>query len=133
MKIFVDTNVFLDFALDRGDADASEHILNLIASGQFTAYVADITLINIAYVARKQSGNITRLLHFISKHFLIVGAENREFNQALASTNQDIEDNVQVVLAEKVMCQKIITNDKMFPRDKIDVISSVEFVKYYCL
>ncbi len=133
MKIFVDTNVFLDFALDRGYADEAEHILNLIESGQFTAYVADITLINIAYVARKQNGSNKRLLHFITKHFTVVGAENREFEQALALDNKDLEDNIQVVLAENATCQMIITNDLAFPKEKIDVISSVDFVKHYCL
>ncbi len=133
MKIFLDTNVFLDFALDRGYADEAEHILNLIESGQFSAYVADITLVNIAYVARKQKESNKRLLHFITKHFTVVGAENREFEQALAASNKDLEDNLQVVLAEKAMCQIIITNDQTFPREKIDVISSVEFVKHYCL
>ena len=133
MKIFLDTNIFLDFALDRGQADEAEHILNAIESGQFTAYVADITLVNIAYVARKQKESNKRLLYFITKHFTVIGAENREFEQALALDNRDLEDNVQVVLAEKTTCQMIITNDLSFPKEKITVISSVDFVKHYCL
>ena len=133
MKIFLDTNIFLDFALDRGHADEAEHILNAIESGQFTAYVADITLVNIAYVARKQKESNKRLLYFITKYFTVVGAENREFEQALALDNRDLEDNVQVVLAEKMTCQMIITNDLSFPKEKITVISSVDFVKHYCL
>jgi len=133
MKIFIDTNIFLDIVFKREEVSAAKRIFTLIESGLFSAYVADITLINIAYIARKQNVDVKSFLHYIARRFTILGADNSVFEEALQLDNRDFEDNVQLVLAQKAQCQIIITNEKTFIEEKIDVISSVEFVKHYCL
>jgi len=133
MKIFIDTNIFIDLVQKREEIAAAKKIFSLIESGFFTAYIADVTLVNIAYIARKQQVDITKFLYYVCKQCIVLGAGNSDAEAALALKNQDFEDNLQSILAHKALCQMIITNDKTFPQDKIKVISSSEFVKHYCL
>jgi len=133
MKIFIDTNIFLDIVFKREEASAAKKIFTLVESELFSAYVADITLINIAYIARKQNVDVKKFLHYITKKFTVLGADNSVFEEALELDNRDFEDNVQLVLAQKAQCQIIITNDQAFIKEKTEVVSSVEFVKHYCL
>ena len=133
MKVFVDTNIFLDFALDRDKADEAEQILRAVIDGQFKGYVADISLINIAYIARKQHSSVEKLLQVMINHYTILGADNKLFRQAISLDNSDLEDNVQLLLADQASCKIIITNDLGFPNENIPVLSSSEFVKHHCL
>jgi len=59
MKVLLDTDVILDFILQRQPfyAEAKEIFVNL-ANGNFEAYVCDITILNIFYIARKQFDTI---------------------------------------------------------------------------
>ncbi len=133
MRIFVDTNIFLDIVFRREEVSAAKRIFTLIESGLFSAYVADITLINIAYIASKQNVDVKSFLHYITRRFTVLGADNSVFEEALQLDNHDFEDNVQLILALKAQCQIIITNDKTFIKEKTDVISSMKFVENYCL
>ena len=133
MKIFVDTNIFLDLIQTREQTESAKIIFSRIESGYFSAYAADITLINIAYIARKQDLDIKKFLRYLVKYFTVVGAQNSEIEHALALNNQDFEDNVQSALAHKVPCQVIVTNDRTFIKEKIPVLTSSEFVKHHCL
>ncbi len=133
MRIFVDTNIFLDIVFKREEVSAAKRIFTLIESGLFSAYVADITLINIAYIASKQNVDVKSFLHYITRRFTVLGADNSVFEEALQLDNHDFEDNVQLILALKAQCQIIITNDKTFIKEKTDVISSMKFVENYCL
>jgi predicted nucleic acid-binding protein len=54
MKIFVDTNIFLDLILKRDSFDKALLIFNAIEKRVFQGIIADITLLNIDYIAKKQ-------------------------------------------------------------------------------
>ena len=128
MRIFVDTNIFLDFLLDRDNADHAGSLLKSVQQGLFDAYVADISLINIAYIAKKQSANIKQFIHFVNQHFTVLGANNLDIDEALQIDNHDFEDNVQYQLAKKSFSEVIISNDTSFYQNNIEVKSSKEFI-----
>ncbi len=54
MKIFIDTNIFLDFLLKREYYEDAMIIFNAVEKNIFDGIVLDITLLNIDYVASKQ-------------------------------------------------------------------------------
>ena len=62
MKIFIDTNIFLDVVFDRDDVVESTLILNSCHQKLFEGYIADITLLNIDYVASKQTKDLRDFL-----------------------------------------------------------------------
>jgi len=131
MKIFIDTNIFLDLILKREDYQDATKILNSCDGALHKAVISDITLLNIDYIASKQVKNIKDFLILIIKKFEIVGANNEMFNSALNIQNKDLEDNVQYISAKEKGCDFIITNDKNFYKGDIEVINSKDFVDKY--
>jgi len=105
LKIFIDTNIFLDVILNRKD-------------------VADITLLNIDYIASKQTKNLRDFLEIINQSFTVVGVNNKMFDMALKIDNNDLEDAVQYVYAYTEQCSVIVSNDKKFYRGEIEVLGS---------
>ena len=131
MKIFIDTNIFLDVILNREYVKESTAILNTCHQGVFDAYLADSTLLNIDYIAAKQTKNLKDFLQIINQSFTVVGADNKVFELAFKVDNQDLEDTVQYVCAITNKCSLIVSNDKKFYRGDIEVLDSKEFVSRY--
>ena len=131
MNIFIDTNVFLDVLLKRENYHYSLKILNSVFYNKFIAYVSDITLLNIDYVAKKQMKNIKEFIELVNDNFVVVGADNNIIRSALKINNNDFEDNVQYCCAKLFNCNVIITNDKKFIFDEIQIVNSIEFVNTY--
>ena len=131
MKIFVDTNVFLDVLFKRGDYDASLAIFKAVKNRVFEGFVADISIINIAYISRKVEVDIRTYLSAIEKSFFVKGADNGIIKDALHLDNDDIEDNIQYYLALYDECDCILTNDKGFYKGDVEVLGSKAFVEKY--
>ena len=131
MKIFIDTNIFLDVILDRKYVKASTLILNSCHQKIFDACLADITLLNIDYIASKQTKNIRDFLKVINQSFSVVGANNSIFDLAFQIQNNDFEDTVQYVCAIREKCKVIVSNDKKFYRGDLEVLTSLEFISKY--
>jgi predicted nucleic acid-binding protein len=129
MKLFIDTNIFLDILFKRENHLSSLKILDSILYGYLDATVLDITLLNIDYVAKKQTKEIDEFLNLIVDNFNIVGANNLELKQAIGLQHNDLEDSLQYICAKKSNCNLIITNDKKFIKKDIKVLSSNEFAK----
>lgn len=133
MKIFVDTNIFLDVLLQRDEANNSTVVLNAIKEGLYSGVVLDITLLNIDYVAKKQSVNVKDFLRLIHQSFSIVGADNERIEEALGLEHGDFEDAVQYVCAKYAKCEWIVTNDKDFYQGAIRCVSAREFIEIFSI
>ncbi len=131
MKIFVDTNIFLDLLLERANYEDALVILNSVEANLFEGVVLDITLLNIDYVARKQIKDIRAFLRLVNDMFEVVGANNKSVLEALHLTNSDLEDNLQYICAKESAAECIISNDKEFLQVDVEVYSSSDFVKKY--
>lgn len=131
MKIFVDTNVFLDIVLRRGDYDDSLAIFKAVKNRVYEGIVADISLVNIAYISRKVDVDIRSYLSAIEQSFSVQGADNAIMQDALLLVNDDIEDNIQYFMALYTECDCIVSNDKGFYRGDIEILGSVMFVDRY--
>lgn len=131
MKIFVDTNVFLDLILKRDGFEEALIILNSCNKNLFNGYVADITLLNIDYIASKQIKEIKDFLKVVNESFNVVGADNQIFAKALMLDNTDLEDNIQYLCSLENDCELIITNDKEFYKGRVKVLSSKDFIYQY--
>jgi len=128
MKIFIDTNIFLDLILKREFYNEALQILNVVSENIYSGVILDITLLNIDYVAKKQVKDIRDFLQLVNDIFEIVGADNLLISKALKIKNIDLEDNLQYLLAKENNCKIIVSNDKNFYKNDIEVLSSVEFV-----
>jgi len=131
VKVLLDTNILLDFLLLREKEQAAKDILEFNKNDNFKFFVADISLINIDYIAKKEVANIRDFLKYINNHFMVIGADNSSFKTALNLENRDLEDNLQYSLALREGCDYIVTNDKNFVKKDIKIIGSDDFVLKY--
>ena len=131
MKIFIDTNIFLTLLLKREGYEDVRQILNTCAAGIWEGVVCDITLLNIDYVASKQTKNVRNFLKIVNDNFLVVGVDNTMFQSALEIENSDLEDSAQYICAQKAHCDVIVTDDRSFYRGGIEVVDSQAFVRQY--
>jgi len=131
MKIFIDTNIFLDLILKRDNYQEALMIFNAIEQQKFEAYILDITILNIDYIAKKQTKNIKDFLTIVNKLFKVIGGSNLSIQKALELDNNNLEDNLQYISAKESKCKIIITNDKKFIKNKIQLMTSNQFCKEY--
>jgi len=131
MKLFLDTNIFLDLILKREHFDKALLIFNAIEARLFSGVILDITILNIDYIANKQVKDVKEFLKLVNNYFEVVGASNEMIEQALKIDNKDLEDNLQYLSAINSKCEIIITNDKSFYTKDIETVSSSEFVQRY--
>jgi predicted nucleic acid-binding protein len=131
VKIFIDTNIFLDLILKREKFHDALLILNAVEKNIFTAVVLDISILNIDYIAKKQIKNIKEFIRQVNKNFTIVGLSNDIISKALDIDNNDFEDTLQYISAMNSKCDCIITNDKSFYISSMETLSSSEFVEKY--
>lgn len=106
-------------------------ILNACHQKLFDGYVADITLLNIDYIASKQTKNVRDFLKVINDTFTVVGANNKIFDVAFTIDNNDLEDTIQYVCSAEEACSVIISNDKKFYRGDVEVLTCREYVATY--
>ncbi|MBN2896482.1 MAG: PIN domain-containing protein [Campylobacterales bacterium] len=131
MKIFIDTNIFLDLILKREAFDKALVLFNAVEKKRFDAVISDITILNIDYVAKKQVKNIKDFLTLVNDNFQVVGSTNEQIAKALSLKNSDLEDNLQYILAKEHHCEAIVTNDKTFYAKSVQKLSSGAFVERY--
>ncbi len=131
MKIFIDTSIFLDLILKREAFDKALVLFNAVEQKRFDAVISDSTILNIDYVAKKQVKNIKDFLTLVNHNFQVIGSTNEQIAKALLLKNDDLEDNLQYILAKEHHCEVIVTNDKTFYAKSIQKLSSGVFVERY--
>ena len=133
MRILIDTDVCLDFVLERQPffIEANK-IFQTIALNKVTAFVASITIINIYYFGRKEKGRdfalqeIQKLLKLIE----ICSVNLNTLQHAIFSPVTDYEDAVQCESALSENLDAIVTrNTKDFENSPIQIYSPNEFLQ----
>ena len=131
MKIFVDTNVFLDLILKRENFHDALLVFNAVEKNLFSGVILDITIVNIDYIAKKQIKDIKDFIRIVNANFSVTGVSNEMILQALEVKNGDFEDTLQYLSAKNHECDCVITNDKNFYKAELETLSSNEFVRKY--
>ena len=113
MKIFIDTNVFLD-ALLNGDKGLSKKLIQHLEKQNIEISLSDISVINIAYIIRKDfsKNEITEIDNILLKKHIIVCASGKIIEDANNSKFKDFEDGVQYFCAKEIEADLIISNNK---------------------
>jgi len=133
LKIFIDTNVFLDSYLKRDDGISSS-IFNFLEENKVKVYLNDISIINIAYIIKKVflHSEIKEKINLITNEYNIVCANEKIISMANNSEFKDFEDGVQYFCAKEIDADLIISkNKKDFKFSNIDVLTPIEFGLLY--
>ncbi len=117
MRLFLDTNVVIDFLAQRQPwAAASTQIFALLSAGEHEGYVAPHTFTTAHYLMRKQlgtqrtAGALIDLVNVVK----VSPLTHESVVQALALAWKDFEDALQVVSALTVDADCFVTRN---PRD----------------
>jgi len=133
MKIFIDTNVFLDALLNR-DKGLSKKLLQYLEKQNIEISMSDISVINIAYIIRKDlsKDEIKEMVNILLKKHTIVCASEKIIEDANNSKFKDFEDGVQYFCAKEIKSDLIISNNKKdFLESDIFVLMADEFYALY--
>lgn len=116
MRILLDTNIVLDFLLEREpflqDAD---RVFQVIENNQLVGYVSATTLTDIFYIARKQTRSVEQAREIVSEvltAMVICPVDRAILEAAFASGLTDFEDAVQIACAIAQDLDGILTRDR---------------------
>jgi len=134
MKVLFDTNVILDFLLDRKPfAEEATKLFQNVEDGQLKGYVAAITLNNLFYIIRKLKGRevaddaVRRIIHGM----VICKVDRQTFELALQLNFKDFEDAIQMSCALEQELEIIVTrNIQDFSSSEIRILLPKQLTNY---
>ena len=132
--LFIDTDVIIDFLIDRKPfSRESAIIFTLIEQKKLRGYASSLTFSNLYYVIRKfESHNkVISKLDSLSKMVSILKVEEQTIKNALQSGFPDFEDSIQYFCAiDNKKVDVIITrNTKDYKNSNIPVMTPGDFLK----
>lgn len=135
MKIFLDTNILIDYASQRHPFCLSANaIMHLCHKGFIEAYASSLSFVTMAYILRKQVSreDIYSCLRGIASFVGITSTGAEEINRALIDEWCDFEDCVQFHSASTIDVNVIVTRNKSdFESNSIQLMSPEEFLEFF--
>ncbi len=138
MNIFLDTNVVVDFFdVKRPRHKLTVELIKKMANANYQLIISEDILITVYYICKKTVNRkrLLRVLEIANRNFLVVHFANGVIDDALRlcqkNSRLDLEDTLQAVCAQEHDCDMIITNDKKFPKLKIPVKTTKDFLSEY--
>lgn len=133
MKILIDTNIILDYALIRQPFyDLADRIFVLVEQEKIMGYVCASTFTDLFYIFRKPRGKewtlaflseLANLCHITSVDSVII-------KEALTKHHKDFEDDIQYYSAVFANLDAIVTrNLSDFPNDSLRILSPEQLLQ----
>ena len=137
MKVFLDTNILLDFGQRRKDFLYAKAIMELGEQKSVDLFASYLSYANMGYILRHYpKAELWTLISHMREGIEVLTANALQLDLTLKHTPvKDYEDLLQYQCAIDHQCDVIVTNNK---RDfiefaEIPVMSSKEFVLHYFL
>lgn len=133
MKVFLDTNVVIDFCAERKPFfNSAAKIIDMASDFEMEIIISALSFINVAYIMRKKydKGTVLEKLKKLAGSCKISKIDSQVIVSAIETTSLDFEDCVQCESAKTEQADIIITRDaKGFEGLGIPFISPDNFVK----
>ncbi len=130
-KIYLDTNVLLDFLLGREGSKKAATILQLGKSKAIHLYCSIVSIADIFYVLRKHIGKAEALegVSMLMKCVNILPMGDMTVYSVLQDCGPDFEDSLQMVCAQTALCDYLITrNPKDYTQSSLPILSPADFL-----
>ena len=135
MRVFIDTNVFLDLLWRRdGFLADSLKIFDLAVDGRIELLISDLSIANIKYITRKDysTDQFYEVMSVFRPVFAIVPVGEKAVDQAIAVKARDFEDALQYFSAVQAQADILLTrNIKDYGFASTEVLSPSEFLKRF--
>lgn len=133
-KIFVDSDVVIDFFTDRQPhANPASELFELSEQGNVKLYLSAVSINNIYYIVRRFLGHkkTIEVIETLIEMTEIVGTTKKEIIQALKNNFTDFEDSIQYSCALGINnLDAIVThNIKDYRNSSIAVMTPLNFLK----
>lgn len=133
-KIFLDTNILLDFGQNREQFRYAETILQLGKNNEIELCASYLSYANMGYILRKmQQCDKYALMRKMRQNINVLPCDSEQLDLGLSNETKDFEDMLQYQCAMASDCEIIVTNNETDYTDfsQIPVMSSKEFLLYY--
>lgn len=134
MKVFLDTNVVIDFMAERPGYPAAAALFELAVNRKLNLTYSALTVANAFYILRKQYTGTELAEAFEMQQSVaeICGISSQDVNKALEDRWADGEDAIQYHSALSSQADVILThNIKDFQRSSLVVMTPEDFLDKY--
>lgn len=112
-KVFLDTNILMDFVDNREKREYAETIIELGRIGHILLFASHLSYANMGYILRKRSQEERyRMIRNARKVVTVLPCDDAQLDAALANPVKDYEDMLQYQCALAGGCDVIVTNNK---------------------
>ena len=95
-RVFLDTNILLDYGLDREQADNAENILALGSLGVIELYASYLSYANMGYILRHHPiAEIYNLIRMMRQPVEVLPCDAEQLDAGLGFEVKDFEDMMQ--------------------------------------
>ncbi len=127
MRVLLDTNIILDFFLEREPFfQEANAIFDAIVSEQVSGFITASSATDIFYICRKQTQNVAESREIITKVLSVLSictVDRVSLETALNLDMADFEDAVQLACAIQSQLDAIITrNPQDFPTSTVQIL-----------
>jgi predicted nucleic acid-binding protein len=134
MRVLFDSDVVLDFVLDRGPfAEPAAALFELYRRGSIDCYVSGITIVNVFYVTRKLKGvGVARhAVEGLLAALMVCTIDRNVLNDAYRLPFSDYEDAVQHACAVASRLDAIVTrNLEDYKNATLPVFAPADFLDH---
>ncbi len=130
-KVFLDTNILMDFVENRERREYAETIIELGKTGVIQLYASYLSYANMGYVLRHRSQEERyRMINNARKIATVLPCDSDQLDSTLEKPVKDYEDMLQYQCALAAGCDVIVTNNKrdFFEFCKLPFLTSEEFL-----
>jgi predicted nucleic acid-binding protein len=131
MKVFLDTNILMDFVDNRENREYAKNIIELGKCGIIQLFASHLSFANMGYILRHRTQEERyRMIRNARKITTVMPCDATQLDCALATPVKDYEDMLQYQCALAAGCDVIVTNNKrdFYEFCQIPFLTSEEFL-----
>ena len=133
MKIFVDTNVIIDYLVDRTPfADDAEAVIDVCTRDGNEGAFSGLSACNAVYIIGRSTGRrgAELLVREVASLIGILSIDSADIENNLGMDHPDFEDSLQIAAAQSWGADVIVTRDMTgFANSPIKVLTPSEFLR----
>ena len=132
-KIFLDTNIILDFLNQkRPNHKIAYELIYFLEINEYDIVISEDMITNIFYIEKNKKNILNFLNDIILNGWIISPFGNKVIKKAIKISLEkglDLEDILQCLCAKENGCEILITNDKKFYNCGLIISSARDFIK----
>lgn len=131
-KLFLDTNVILDYVARRENCEYMDMVIQFSLDQGDMLCTSLLSFANMAYILRKHPHEErVQIFKMLRKFIQVIPSDEQQFDRALERKVTDFEDYLQYQAAIANRCTHIITNNSkhFIEFSELPVLNAIEYIE----